>query len=62
MGGGMPGIQTKLGAENMPILAGEMDNWVKIDPKTGTIVRPDFSKHITRKQLTEQGFKFSSKD
>lgn len=61
-GGGMPGIQTRPGAENMPILAGEMDNWVKIDPQKGTIVRPDFSKHITRKQLTDQGFKFAAKD
>ncbi len=61
-GGGPPGIPTKPGADNMPILSGEFDNWVKIDPKTGSLVRPDFSKQLTRRQLAEQGFKYSTKD
>jgi hypothetical protein len=62
MGGGGGGLRSSAGAENQPLGEGDRDNWIKIDPKTGSIERPDFSKHTSLKSLSDAGYKYASRD
>ncbi len=61
MGGG-GGLRSSAGAENQPLGEGDRDNWIKIDPKTGSIERPDFSKYTSLKSLSDAGFKYATRD
>lgn len=58
----MGGIQTMPGVEQQPLGSAEKDNWVKIDPVKGTIIRPDYSKLTTPSQLAANGFSYASKE
>lgn len=58
----MGGIQTMPGVEQQPLGSAEKDNWVKIDPEKGTIIRPDYSRLTTPSQLAAAGFSYASKE
>jgi hypothetical protein len=61
-GGGGGGLRSSAGAENQPLGEGDRDNWIKIDPKTGRIERPNFSKHTSLKSLSDAGYRYATRD